>query len=263
MDYLKYATLKEKSYYENLKKEIVKTGGVAWKKIAGRPYIGNCSYLFKKLKPVNYQDFFNKYIKFLPIIRDDSLKKYEFYGRSIEDLFRLAKKYKELANDSTFTIEDYFDDIVNHIIIETFDGHIIEKYIADILIQKGYQVNEECGYVDAVLGVDIVAKWNNKIKSFIQIKPVTTFLGNNNQSLINDRINFYNKQKKLNEWVGYGNEKDIEYMIYDKSMFDENGEIMFYYIGDRCRFKLNELCDCNGMSLILKKNLILRKLIIK
>ena len=54
--------LKERSYYEELKSRIGKKHCTVWRSISGRPYVGNCSYLYSVLKPESYQDFFDKYI---------------------------------------------------------------------------------------------------------------------------------------------------------------------------------------------------------
>lgn len=263
-----YEILKDKKYYEILKSKINEKHGRIWKKIAGRPYIGNCSYLYKQLKPIDYQDFFTKYINYISPHKIDSLKKSEFYGRTINDLLILAEEYRKLTNDYSFTLEEYFDDIVNHTIIETFDGHKVETYIANILIEKGFSVNEENGEMDAVLGVDLTVRWKNKLMSYLQIKPISTFIGNNNPSLIDDRVNFYKKQKKLDEYVldkiKKGDmtviQKPIEYMLYDKNTFNKNGDIKWYYKNNTPRYKIEELCDDKGISKISLKDFELKYL---
>lgn len=263
-----YKLLKDKCYYNELKKKINFLYGNIWKKISGRPYVGNCSYLYKKLEPINYQDFFEKYINYISPNKTNSLKKDEYYGRTINDLLNLAKKYKELCNDDKLSIEDFFDDIVNHVIIETFDGHIAENYILNVLKEKGFTVLNSDGEMDAVLGVDLIVKWKEKIISFLQIKPVTTFLGNNNISLVNDRIEFYHKQEKLNEYIktAYKNciikNANIEYMLYDKSTYDNENKLKWYYKNNRSRFSLNELCDKKGKSIVNLSDFELKNLII-
>lgn len=266
-----FKQLKDKNYYETLKNKIGSKYGIIWKEIAGRYFVGNCSFLYKKLKPIDYQDFFTKYINYVQPNETKSLKKSQYYGRSINDLLKLSIEYKKRANDYEFTVEDFFDDIVNHVIIETFDGHAIEDYILRILEGKGYTVNNEDGNMDARLGVDLTVRWKNKLLSYLQIKPITTFIGNNNLSLKRDRANFFEKQKELDAFVieqqNKGNTlyciKPIEYMLYDKSLYDKESKILFYYKNDKVRFILDELCDKDGNSLINLHDFELKKLIIK
>lgn len=263
-----YEILKDKCYYNELKKKINSLYGNIWKRISGRPFVGNCSYLYKKLKPDSYQDFYNKYINYTSPNKTKSLMKDEYYGRTIDDLLNLANEYKYLCNDNSLTIDEFFDDIVNHVIIETFDGHIAESYITNILEKKGFTVINSDGRLDAVLGVDLIVKWKEKIISFLQIKPITTFLGDKNKSLIDDRINFYGKQEKLNEYIktAYKNciikNANIEYMLYDKSTYDNENKLKWYYKNNRSRFSLNELCDKKGKSIVNLSDFELKNLII-
>ena len=41
-----YEILKDKCYYNELKKKINSLYGNIWKRISGRPFVGNCSYLY-------------------------------------------------------------------------------------------------------------------------------------------------------------------------------------------------------------------------
>lgn len=259
--------IKERSYYEDLKNRIGKKHNKVWKSISGRPYVGNCSYLYSVLKPLNYQDFFEKYVNYInPINEGEKIKRNQFYGRTIDDLIRLAKYYQEQANDATFTLEDYFDDIVCHVIIETFDGHKAEKELMTILNKYGFEVEETEGDMDAEYGVDLIVRKNGEFKEFIQVKPISTFV-RTNPSLIEDRVNFYLKQVKLNEYVknhqDIYKERDIIYMLYDYRHLIETGEVLWYYMGDKVKFHLNELTNANGYSIIDETSFIAKKLVLK
>lgn len=259
--------LKERSYYENLKSRIGKKHCVTWRNIAGRCYVGNCSYLYALLKPIDYQDFFNKYVDYInPLEKgENKLKKNELYGRSIEDLERLASHYKKLTGDDSFTLEEYFDDIVCHVIIETFDGHKAEKELINILTQYGFEVEETEGLMDAEFGVDLIVRKNGEIKEYIQVKPISTFV-RTNPALLCDRSGFFLKQLKLDEFTENNPEfkkRDIIYMLYDYQHLIKTGEVLWFYKGDQVKFKLRELCQVNGQSLVKIEDFSAQKLLLK
>lgn len=249
--------LKPKEYYEANKQKFNKNCNLQYKKINGRPYIGDNSWLFKELKPENYQDFFNKYLEYNTIgvkslnpnedYKDKwCLKKCEKCGRTLEDLIAIARYYKKLCPNVDYPLEDFFDDLVNHIIIETYDGHQAERCLKNFLISKDFNVEETDGDFDANFGVDLIVKKNNQ-KKYIQVKPISTFIGNNNDGLIKDRINFFKKQQKLDAFLNEHNE--IIYMLYNKNLMDKTNKIEFYFKGSHSTFKLNELIDKYGYTL--------------
>ena len=260
--------LKSKEYYEKNKQKFNTNCNEQYKEISGRKFIGNNSWLFKYLQPTDYQDFFNKYLKYTdgtslnPNVNYTKwdLMKDEYYGRTIDDLIAIAKFYKASCPHVDYPLEEFFDDLVNHIIIETFDGHQAEGELRDILISKGFEVKEINGYLDAKCGVDLIVTKNGSVK-YIQVKPITTFLGNSNVSLKNDRKNFFDKQKKLNDYLG--EETEIIYMLYNKKHMDETKEILWFYKGDKVKFRLNELIDINGKALNKFSDFKSQKLILK
>lgn len=259
--------IKERSYYEDNKNRIAKKHNKLWKSISGRPFVGNCSYLYAKLKPTSYQDFFDKYVLFInPKYEGTKLKKSQFYGRTIEDLTRLAEYYQEQANDSNFTLEEYFDDIVCHVIIETFDGHQAEKELMKILTDYNFEVEETEGDMDAQFGVDLIVRKNGEVKEYIQVKPISTFV-RTNASLVEDRRNFYMKQIKLDEYaekhVTDLKKRDIIYMLYDYQHLISTGEVLWYYKDNKVKFHLNELTNTKGVSLVTIDDFIAKKMILK
>lgn len=259
--------IKERSYYEDIKNRIGKKHNKLWKSISGRPYVGDCSYLYSTLKPLNYQDFFDKYVNFInPINEGIKLKKNTNYGRTIDDLTRLAIYYQEQAQDDNFTLEEYFDDIVCHVIIETFDGHQAEKELMNVLTSYGFDVEETEGVMDAEYGVDLIVRKNGELKEFIQVKPISTFV-RTNPSLIEDRSNFYMKQLKLDEYIDNNEtnlkKRSIIYMLYDYQHLISTGEVLWYYKGNKVKFQLNELTNTNGISIVTIDDFIAKKLILK
>lgn len=261
--------LKDKEYYNSNKKTFNTKYNKIWKQIAGRPFLGSCSYLFRKYKPTSYQDFFDKYVNDSDTYGYDSItcRGSEHHGRSIEQLNRLAELYHKRCNDKDITVDMCFDDIVNHAIIETYDGHQAELIVMKAIDSTGKYYTEPCeDDIDARYGVDIIVKnkENGKISNLLQIKPITTFLGTYNSSLIEDRKNFFNKQNELNDYmynIGRGDEiRNIEFMCYDKQHYDRTKEILFLTENGRMRFNLSELCDLNGMPRKTYKNCIFKQI---
>lgn len=248
-------SFKEKEYYEKLKKKFNDNyGNIYRRNFSGRPYIGDCSYLYKKLSPTSPEDFYNKYISYYN--EEFSFKNHkgnEYFGRSVEQLKYLAKCYYEaiIAEDknANVTIQDCYDDLVNHIIMETYDGHFVERYLIDIILKSSDDfIIESCtGDFDAKIGIDFIVKKHSdkKYVRYIQVKPHTFFCyAKKNKSLIYDRLNAKKKERILQEKIdenGY-----IEYVIYDKNKLDETGEILIAKKDNKTKFRLNELINEYG-----------------
>lgn len=254
--------LKDIEYYYNNKKKFNKLYNKVWKRIAGPKYIGLCSYLFQKFfeewkktntdNPTIY-DFAEYYfshtnpVKSIDIERTDSL----YYGRSPEELWRLAEHYQKQCNDFTIPLENYYDDIVNHAIIETFDGQIREINLIREYERKGFTVEHTYGKWDKDLGVDFIIRKNGIIRDYIQCKPITTFLFTKNNSLIEDRKNFFLKEthkrsecKKLG-WPYY----PTKFIIYNNDYPDK-----WCSINGKRGFFLEELIDKYGNNLMNKED---------
>jgi hypothetical protein len=247
--------LKSKEHYEKNKKKFNDNCSLEYKRINGRPYVGSNSWLFKTLKPTNYQDFFDKYLEYNtgkslnPNIEYDHishLKKGEKCGRTLEDLIAIARFYKKSCSHVDYPLEDFFDDLVNHIIIETFDGHKAEKQLKYHFDSNDCKVIETDGDFDAKYGVDLVVKKGNKM-SFIQVKPLSTFIGQPFPALRTDRKNFFKKQEDLDNFLGKHHE--ILYVLYDKDHLNKYNEVVWWKKGDKHTFKLTDLIDSEGNSL--------------
>ena len=249
--------LKDKIYYEKLKLKLKKYNDI-WRNFSGRPYVGDCSFLYKKYRPKDYNDFWMKYIN------DASNENYLWdkakgdihIGRSIEQLENLAKLYHNAINNPKITIDMCFDDIVNHTIIETFDGHNVERYLISLLNKQGkYTVEETDSFIDSKYGIDLIIrnpKDENYIR-YIQVKPFSFFIGINT-GVIKDKIKRFGTEDEFKSYFEKnGNEnqyRPIEYVTYDKQVLDKEGKIKILYVGGKSKFTLNELIDKNGQFLL-------------
>lgn len=169
----------------------------AWGMYSGSDKIGNCSTLCSSLESKSVEDFYNKYIE----DGDDTLIYNTYYrGRTVNQLYILSKEYKRMAESRggpKFPIEDYFNNVICHAITETFSGLRMERQVVDYLIGQGFRVESAKGNEDTQMNIDlkVYSKRNNdKLLMLIQVKPQTTFKGNNNDDLKTDRRYFFDKQ---------------------------------------------------------------------
>lgn len=252
--------LKSKEYYEVNKKKFNFLYNNIIKKYINRARIGCCSYLCHKFKPIGYEDFFKKYLESGKDSKFNysTLKGDYYHGRTIEELYALSEACCKEINVPSITTDMCLDDIVNHCILETYDGQAIERAVCKTISEtKKYVVRQEEDDIDAEMGVDItVGDKDGNVTNFIQIKPLSTFMGNKNISLRTDRANFYMKQVKLDNYLDMDDRPNdkrlIEYMVYDKTEYNNSGRIKFLINkkNGSFRFHLNELCDERGNSLL-------------
>lgn len=256
---------KDKTYYSENKKFFNEKYNVQWKSIAGTPYIGSCSLLFHDFydkwtkshtdEPA-YEDFFYYYLASADIKDTDNNGRGSInHGRSLAQLIKLAELYRKKCNDNSISLEYYLDNIIIHAVFETFDGQIRECLLKRVFNNKGYETKDTTKYWDADLGVDFVVLKDGVIKGYIQCKPLSTFIGNNNQSLVEDRINFFHKEELKKR------ECDKHNLPYYKTKFllYEKNDDYSVWIGlsdEKKSFYLEELCDANGMTLITRDKFV-------
>jgi hypothetical protein len=135
----------------------------------------------------------------------------------------------------------------------------------NVLTDYGFDVEETEGVMDAEFGVDLIVKKDGEVKEYIQVKPISTFV-RTNPSLISDRSNFFLKQYKLNEFTENHpslKKRDIIFMLYDYHHLVSTGEVLWYYKDNKVKFKLHELCQTNGQTLVKEEDFIQQKLILK
>lgn len=248
--------LKDLSYYEQNKRKFNKSYNRYWKKIAGPNYIGLCSYLFQKFydewkgmhKDIipSVHDFAEYYISHINPVKSDSIIRMDsrYYGRSVEELYNLASEYQKMCDDYTIPLESYFDDIVNHAIVETYNGQMREIMLINEYEKKGYTAKHTYGKWDKELGVDFIIKdKNGKICDYVQCKPITTFIKTVNESLIEDRVSFFRKEEdKKNECIRLG----WPYYPTKFVMYNTEYPNKWATINGKRGFLLSELIDTDG-----------------
>lgn len=132
-------SIKSNEYYEINKNKLNHKYNLIYKeKYAPKSNIGDCSYLYKVFKPISYEDFLNQYMN-CPCdnFSFKTHKGNDKCGRSREQLKYLAECYyndikKEFPNDDV-TVQECLDNLINHIIIETYDGHGVERYLVNLI----------------------------------------------------------------------------------------------------------------------------------
>lgn len=256
--------LKDREYYEKNKQYFNKHYNQEIKPFVGPKAIGRCSYLYKKYHTNDYQKFatcyFNDYIG--NNFDTKICKGNEDQGRSIAQFTQIANRmFEKLKFDTHITLEKCFDLLITHTIIETIDGHIVENEVIEHLLSHGkYIISNETSNIDSDFNVDITVRGlNSQLISYIQVKPISTFLAQS-EGVRNDRRNFFKKQENFNvylEQIGRPHEiKDIIFMCYDKNE-TKCGKHKFL-INPRTgkkTFTLNELTDTYGNVIIDRNNL--------
>ena len=254
--------IKDKEYYEKNKQYFNKRYNQETKQFVGPKVIGRCSYLYKKYGTNDYQRFANCYFRdYIGNNFDDNIcKGAEDQGRSLAQFTLIANKlFEKLKFDTNVTLEKCFDLLITHTIIETIDGHLVENEIINNLLSHGkFIIANETSNIDSDFNVDITVRdLSSQLVSYIQVKPISTFLANT-EGVRSDRRNFFKKQENFNvylESIGrYHEIRDILFMCYDKNQ-TVNGKHKFLInpkTGKKT-FKLNELTDTFG-NVILDKN---------
>ena len=199
--------------------------------------IGNCTNLFRKLKPKNEKDFCDKYFQYAEKHKDLPISQ---RGLTYDEFVESVKKYMVMGNEASgmdFPYETYFNDLLCHIITETYEGKIMELSFMRFLESLGYECDFFEGNIDAKYGVDIkVTRKSDGKTSAIQIKPITFFKSKRND-VHKDRVNLIHK------YYNFLNDYNLKtyYAIYLKDK--DNGNIFWLKNGDGFRFRLNEVFD--------------------
>ena len=172
-------------------------------------FIGNCTNLYHKLKPLNYKDFYDKELKYAEENQDLPI---EDRGLTYEEFYMLAYKYKVLLEDCTnlnYDLSVYFYSLVCHAIVETFVGQKKEEMIMEYISNKGFKPNKVEGRKDAKYGVDIEVEGKGQ-HFYIQVKPLSFFMSNYPDTN-EDRIDACRKREEIMKLEGL----DTFYIIYD------------------------------------------------
>ena len=158
-------------------------------------------------------------------------------GLSYDELVELARRYKAKSEELTATshdLETYFDDVLCHIIVETWDGQQNERDFVGLLTSLGYQCSKFDGNIDARYGVDIKVTRSDGKVSAIQIKPIS-FFKSNRPDVQSDRIALCEKYEAA--LIEFGFKTYYAIYVRDKT----TGDVTWVKNGNGFRFKIGEL----------------------
>ena len=192
--------------------------------------LGCASYLYRKYGyPTSYQEFYDKYV-------NDSIMHSGENGRSEHWLYKVAK---DLATSDRHKapMEDYYAYVVLKVIIDTLDGMKAELKARKMLESSGFTCAEPTVSEDCSLGIDIKVSKNNKQLCAIQVKPISFFRGNNNESLIEDRKKAIEKE--------YKTQKLLKIPTYFFIYYKEDGS--FKMTNGKLAHKLDNLITKDGI----------------
>jgi hypothetical protein len=247
-------SIKSNEYYEINKDKFNSNYNLIYKRnYAPKSNIGDCSYLYKNFHPTSYDDFLKQYLN--SKCDDFSFKTHkgnDKCGRSREQLKYLAECYyndiKKKFPKANVTIQDCLDNLIVHIIIETYDGHEVERYFVNLI--RGWShhyIVEECdGKYDSELGIDFIIRRDDDANfvRYMQVKPNSFFYYTiKHKALIDDRKNAFLKELKLNEIDENGT---IEYLIYDKDEYSKSKTVKIATREGKKAFRLSDIVDANG-----------------
>lgn len=209
-------------------------------KYQGRPSIGSCMYLCKELKPVSYEDFYEKYVRsgYEWAFKDSGDRKSTLRGRTYEELEDIAVRWKEDCPSSDYPLSTFYDAIILHAIIETFMGNKMEMDARCVLHENGFTTEDVTDDEDAKMGIDFKVCKDGELKYLMQVKPLRFFISTNRDTN-NDRRNVYNKQKDGNSIYP---DVPYKYLIYDTL----DAQWIYNPNTNRCLFDYEDLVSING-----------------
>ena len=193
--------------------------------------IGNCSRMYSILKPDSYEDFYRKETEYAEAHRDGM--SVEERGLTYDDICSLAEMYKALVEEKdsslVFNAALYFNLIICHAFIETFDGMKKEEDVIRYITSLGYNTQKIAGIKDARSGVDILVTGKGS-RFYVQVKPCSFFRGNK-EDLKRDKVMLCRKREETLMTEG----TDTYYMIYESDpargtirwAMRENGKMLF------------------------------------
>lgn len=200
--------------------------------------IGNCSNLFKILNPRNEEDFFNNYFQYAQEHKELSIWKrgltYDEFAMTVNDYM---KKGNEVSKYEEYGYDIYFNDMLCHIITETYDGKQRELSIIKYLENKmGCKCSFYDGKIDATYGVDIRCQ-RDGIEQAIQVKPISFFLSPK-KDVHEDRVKLIEKHQMFKNDYGI----KTYYVIYKT---DAKYEETKWKLNDKggMKFSLPDLFD--------------------
>lgn len=167
---------------------------IPWRDIySKRSVSGPCMKTCSKLKPINVEDFYNRAGDICNKLSKDNME-------------RIAVMWRNYCKEDNIPLSTFYDVVVCHNIIETFNGKLQEINVANMLREHGFEIIPNTDKDDAERGIDIIAKKNNKLH-FIQVK-VISYLYGIKPDLVNDRKKVFdeyipNQIKEYGEGIPY------------------------------------------------------------
>lgn len=160
--------------------------------------IGRLSYLWKVKykKPRTYDDFMMKYFT------DNENKGDKIHsGRNVEEWNKIVNDFhkKALQIYPKVEIKTCSDYLLKKVIIDTLDGFKRELEFSDKMKVLGFRCEDATPEQDAEESIDFLLyeKQNpNKLAYLVQLKPLSFFIGNANDSLRYDRKKLYQNLHK-------------------------------------------------------------------
>ena len=226
---------KSPEYYYSMKKKFNYGKLGEWYEKIGRTSrsIGYVSALLKRLHPQSHREAYEMYIESGKNEKDKGL---DNRGRDYDELEALAMQWRSYSN-THYQLVEYYDALVLHAVIETFDGLRKEEIVFNGFLKYGFDTSYTEGSTDSTCGVDIIAKKNGKT-FLVQVKTLSYFYGHT-PKLESDRRMIFTAEPKRREI--FGPDAVFVWYIYDPGtdMWMENRYGKGY-------FRTQELMNENG-----------------
>ena len=189
------------SHYEEVRKILNKNVyTVPWRnKYSSKRISGPCIDTCKKTMPKNAEDYYNR--------AGDYCNK-----MTKENMERIANMWRNSCNEEKIPLSVFYDGVVCHTIIETFNGYKKENTILNLLRGSGFTVSYD-EYDDSMCGIDMTVQKGNKTY-FIQVKTVSYLFGHA-YDCIADRKKIFTEYLP-NQKKKYGDNIPYYWIFYDK-----------------------------------------------
>ncbi len=165
---------------------------------------------------------------------------------SFEHIEELAIKYRASTGMEHLPLSLFYDNIVCHNFVETFEGCKKELEVIRPLKDNGFKPLPSTDEDDWKYGADIIAE-KNKIIHFIQVKPIS-FLFGMRKDCIDDRRKIFSQF--IPEQIKRNNGKKIPFiwLFYDYSTKDW----LFNPLKNNFQFDIEELLDSTNFACSVK-----------
>ena len=206
--------------------------------------IGYVSALMKRLNPSSVE---NAYELYLRSGEEDTYLPPTKRGRSANELEKLAIEWMNEYGKGDIPLDKFYDALVLHAVVETYDGFKYEKMAKDMLDDCGFETDWSDDAADGKYFVDIIAK-KDGVTYFIQVKPLSFFTASREHTR-RDRVKAFNCMRQAKQ--DFGNIV-YKYLIYDKY----SGLWVVNENDGRCAFDYDALVAADGTFIGNKNRMI-------